>query len=150
MVYSQKQEKNKAHELSTFQCKSTSTAGMQARNILQFAYGHDYYDCSNMPVPVTYKSGSASINSLMANMLEIESYPNPAKDWTTFTYKLPETENSAVIEISDVTGKTVQIIHLTTDQGQVVWDTRKSKPGIYLYTLKASGTQKTGKIVVTK
>ena len=150
MVYSQKQEKNKAHELSTFQCKSTSTAGMQARNILQFAYGHDYYDCSNMPDPVTYKSGGASINSLMANMLEIESYPNPAKDWTTFTYKLPETENSAVIEISDVTGKTVQIIHLTTVQGQVVWDTRNTQPGIYLFTLKASGTQKTGKIVVTK
>ncbi|PJB58262.1 MAG: hypothetical protein CO098_09575 [Bacteroidetes bacterium CG_4_9_14_3_um_filter_41_19] len=136
--------------LEVITANSISTAGMQARNILQFVYGNDYYDCSNMPDPVTFKNGNASINSLMANMLEIESFPNPAKDWTTFTYKLPETENSAVIEISDVTGKTVQIIHLTTDQGQVVWDTRKSKPGIYLYTLKASGTQKTGKIVVTK
>ncbi|OFY47569.1 MAG: hypothetical protein A2W85_12315 [Bacteroidetes bacterium GWF2_41_31] len=136
--------------LEVITANSTSTAGMQARNILQFVYGLDYYDCSNMPDPVTYKSGNASINTLMANMLEIESFPNPAKDWTTFTYKLPETENSAVIEISDVTGKTVQVIHLTTNQGQVVWDTRNTQPGIYLYTLKASGTQKTGKIVVTK
>jgi hypothetical protein len=53
-----------------------------------------------MPDPITYKSGNASIISL----LEIESYPNQAKDRTTFTSKLPESENPAVIETRDGTG----------------------------------------------
>ncbi len=34
--------------------------------------------------------------------------------------------------------------------GQEIWDTRKVQPGVYLFTLKTSGIQKSGKLFITK
>jgi len=45
-------------------------------------------------------------------------------------------------------GKTVDHIYISAKQGQQVWDIRKTKPGIYIYTLKSGAFTESGKLVI--
>lgn len=76
--------------------------------------------------------------------------PNPAREWATFNYTLPETESKGVIKISDATGEMVKVIEVSGVQGQYVWDTREVKPGVYFYTFVVNGASITSKLVITK
>lgn len=136
--------------LDNMVANSNGRSGMQARNILQFAYGNKYDDCPNIPDGSTHKSVKASIPELTSNMIDINASPNPANTWVTFNYSLPEISTNSIIEIHNVLGALVHVINLTNYQGQVIWDTRNVKPGVYLYTLKSLGTQKSGKLIIAK
>ncbi len=41
-------------------------------------------------------------------------------------------------------------LQINWQQRQIIWDTRNVKSGVYLYTLKSLGTQKSGKLIITK
>ncbi len=129
---------------------SNGRTGMQAHNILQFIYGNEYNDYPNMPDPNTHKSAKSSILDLTSNMLNINASPNPANNWVAFNYSFPEISTNSIIEIHNAWGILVHVINLTNYQGQVIWDTSNVKPGVYLYTLKSLGTQKSGKLIITK
>ncbi len=129
---------------------SNGRTGIQARNILQFIYGNEYNDCPNIPDPNTHKSAKVSIHDLTSNMLNINASPNPANSWVSFNYSFPEGSTNSIIEIHNALGGLVYVINLTNYQGEVIWDTRNVKPGVYLYTLKSLGTQKSGKLIITK
>lgn len=57
---------------------------------------------------------------------------------------------SATIVITDGTGRTIETLDISGKQGQKLWDTRKIKPGTYIYTMSVTGFTKTGKIVISK
>ena len=127
---------------------SDGRTGMQARNILQFVYGNQYVDCPKLPDTITHKSAKATINDLISNLLAISANPNPAKSWTAFNYSLPETSEKAVIEVYTLKGKLIQTFNLSNIKGQVIWDTRSTIPGMYLFTLKTAGMSKSGKLII--
>ncbi|RUM74000.1 MAG: hypothetical protein DSZ11_04715 [Sulfurovum sp.] len=42
----------------------------------------------------------------------------------------------------------IHSISLSNTKGQVIWDTRKVIPGMYLFTLKTAGMSKSGKLII--
>ncbi len=130
---------------------SHGTAGLQAKGILEYAYGYQFCNCIEADES-GLKSGKpfnpASLEKLSG--IEITVVPNPAKDWAAFNYILPANATSGVIVISDASGREVASMHVSGKQGQQIWDTRTVKPGVYFYTLNAGGFSKHGKIVIGK
>ncbi|MCK4638127.1 MAG: T9SS type A sorting domain-containing protein, partial [Bacteroidales bacterium] len=130
---------------------SIGTAGVQARSILEYGYGYNYFNCPNINDTAGYKSNNFNIDNFTSVYgIEITVKPNPAREWVTFNYTLPDSESEGVIKISNISGKLVTTITITGKQGQKVWDTRKIKSGVYFYTLNISGLNKSGKIVISK
>ncbi len=86
--------------------------------------------------------------SAVDNGLSIQAVPNPASTWVAFNYTLPVHVNEAVLQITDVHGRSITSFVITTKQGQQVWDIRDVKKGIYLYTLKAGTMSKNGKLII--
>jgi len=127
------------------------TAGVQARSILEYAYGYNYFNCPNINDTAGYKSSNFNMEDFTrAYGIEITVKPNPARGWTTFNYQLPDEMSKGVIKIIDVYGKLIETIAISGYQGQKIWNTRSIKTGIYFYTLNVSGFIKSGKIVINK
>jgi len=82
--------------------------------------------------------------------IEITVKPNPARGWTAFNYQLHDDMSKGVIKIIDVYGKIIETIAISGYQGQMIWDTRNIKSGIYYYTLNVSGLSKSGKLIINK
>jgi hypothetical protein len=126
------------------------SAGAQAIGILEFAYGYHYCNC--MPNDTQgLKNSAVSFEGLAkASGFEVNAGPNPASEWTSFNYVLPDNEAEGIVKISDISGKLIETFVVTGKQGQRVWDTRKIKQGVYLYTFTVNGISKSGKIVIGK
>jgi len=80
----------------------------------------------------------------------LSCFPNPAKERIAFDYTLPTGETTAIIIITDITGKTVTTLPVKGKHGQEIWDTREIDSGIYLHTLLTESMVKTGAIVIRK
>jgi hypothetical protein len=80
--------------------------------------------------------------------LAVAVYPNPATEWTQFTWQLPTDDVKASLEIYDGMGRLLQSIQLQGNQGAHLLDTRKLPAGIYSCVLKTAGMQKTVKLVI--
>ena len=128
---------------------SKGVAGVQATNILEFAYGYRYCNCIEVDT-CSYKS-SKNVNYGSFNKAfgpEIDVKPNPADEWAVFSYTLPGSNTEGVIKITDISGKLIKIFNVEGKQGQKIWDTRKIKQGVYLYTFTANGITRSGKVVI--
>jgi hypothetical protein len=136
--------------LADYAENSTGEAKYMARGILTYAYGYHYCDCLANSDSTFMKSSKAfpyeSFDIMFGS--EVTVNPNPAGDWTTFNYQLPDHSSKGIIEISNVSGVVIERFTLTGRVGQKVWDTRKIESGVYLYTLKVNGISKSGKIVI--
>ncbi len=76
----------------------------------------------------------------------ISVFPNPAQSFITF--ELPKQYEKSMLEIIDVYGKV--LIKTKLNNPKEVIDVQTIKPGVYVYTLKAAGFSKWGKIVINK
>lgn len=65
-------------------------------------------------------------------------YPNPSKGYVILEYKL-ETEQEGMIEIQNITGRTIHSISITEIQNQITVITQDWNPGIYIVSLKIKG-----------
>ncbi|MDD3666955.1 MAG: T9SS type A sorting domain-containing protein, partial [Bacteroidales bacterium] len=130
---------------------SSGTAGVQAKGILEYAYGYQYCNCINADSS-GYKSSSMPNPDSFEQLLgiEIRVEPNPAKEWAAFNFTLPDSESEGVIQINNAEGKLVETLSISGKQGQEIWNTSIVKPGVYFYTLNVSGFNKSGKIIVSK
>jgi len=131
---------------------SAGEAKYMARGILNFAYGFNYCDCI-VNSDSSFMKSSKIFPSKSFDMMfgsEVTVKPNPACEWTTFNYKLPDNSSEGIIEITDVSGAIIERLTITGKEEQKVWDTRKIKSGVYFYSLNVSGNNKTGKIVICK
>lgn len=153
------QEGRKILELNTVEINalvniaenSKGKAGLQAQGILEYAYGYEFCNCIN--TDTTVLKSSAGINSDTYQKLlglTVDVKPNPASEWATFNYNLPNDNAEGTIEINDVTGKLIEVLQISGNKGQKLWNTRKVKPGLYMYTLSVNGISKTGKLVISK
>ena len=130
---------------------SKGIAGAQAKSILESCYGYHFTFCPSLEGSVAYKNSVINMESFgTAYGLDITVKPNPAKQWAAFDYSLPTGVTSAIIIITDISGKTVATLSVNGKQGQKIWDTRHIVQGIYIYTLKAAGLRKSGKIIINK
>ena len=59
--------------------------------------------------------------------LRIADEPNPASTWVAFDYRLALSDTEGMITISDVSGRIIEAIKVTGNQGQKVWDIRRIK-----------------------
>jgi len=132
--------------------KSKGIAGAQAKSIMEAVYNVYYTDCPEADGVAGYKqSWTVSPNELgKAYGLNISVKPNPANQWAAFDYTLPGNQTTGIITITDVTGHTIEVLDVTGQQGQKLWDTRNLKSGVYIYTLTSGGFNQSGKIVVSK
>jgi type IX secretion system substrate protein len=129
---------------------SATEAKSIARNILKFAHGYDYCDCLYVSDAAAQKIAEDEFAGFMNSIgISISCSPNPASNWTEFTYTLPFAAGKGEIVITDITGKFVERIVVTGNQGQKLWDTRKTPNGVYLFTLKSKGYSIAGKIVIS-
>ena len=80
--------------------------------------------------------------------MEIIAIPNPASTWVAFDYRLALSDTEGTITISDISGRAIEEIKVTGNQGQKVWDIRRIKQGVYIYTLNAGGLTKSGKLII--
>ena len=128
-----------------------SEARALARGVLNSFYGATYDECFNMPTTASYKKGQIN-PGIWAQIygLEIEVSPNPASSWAAFDFRLPETETTALLEITDLSGSKVLSVELKGLQGQYMLDTRNIAKGMYLYTVTCGKASKTGKLVISK
>jgi hypothetical protein len=125
------------------------SAKTSAQGILEFAYGYHYCNCPDLPENIQLKSSTIDMENLArAKGLDITAEPNPTSTWTAFDYTLPLAETEGIIEITDNSGRTSQLIKVTQQKGQYVLDTRSYKPGVYYYTLSSGNLQSTGKLIV--
>jgi hypothetical protein len=134
--------------LVDFAENASGKAALMARGILEYAYGYHFCNCLPVDDPAAWKSTAAMPGSDVDNGLSIQAVPNPASTWVAFNFTLPVHVNEAVLQITDVHGKSITSFVINTKQGQQVWDIRDVKKGVYLYTLKAGAMSKNGKLII--
>ncbi|MFU8844771.1 MAG: T9SS type A sorting domain-containing protein [Bacteroidales bacterium] len=131
---------NQISQLQTLEAEGTLTAQVYARNILLALDEIEY----NEPVlfPDFTKSSQAIeeygklINTKPPQMLEV--YPNPSSGYVIIGYNLEKAEGCK-IEISGMTGKTIQTLATSGKQDQITVVTENWKPGTYIATLFIDG-----------
>ena len=124
-------------------------AKTDAQGILEYAYGGHYCNCLSLTDSTGLKSSSINYEKLVkVTGLEIEAEPNPASSWVAFNYKLPVNEPSAIITISDANGKVIERINISGLQGQYIWDARKVKAGVYIYSSEVGRLSKKCKLII--
>lgn len=137
--------------LTDLASQNPSEARALARGILNSFYGAKYDECFDIPETAAYKKGQVN-PEIWAQIygLEIEVNPNPASTWAAFDFRLPETDPTAQLEITDLSGSKVYSVELQGLQGQYIIDTRTIANGMYLYTVTSGKASKTGKLVISK
>jgi hypothetical protein len=100
-----------------------------------------------------YESNTVAIPTLKNNgSYFLQNDPNPFSNTTTIRYSLPASIRNASIIITDLTGRTVRILAVTsTEYGKVNFGSQDIENGVYLYSLVTSeGTLITKRMVVSK
>jgi hypothetical protein len=88
---------------------------------------------------------------LTKSLTNLKVYPNPATDYVTFDYELPEYVEKSTIIITSITGQIIKEFEVNNIEGQVLWDTRTIENGIYFYALKRGDkTLISGKVSIMK
>lgn len=131
---------------------SNGIAATQAKSILEAVYNEYCVICPDVEGTAGYKSNATINPNILGRIygLDIKVKPNPAKHWAAFDYTLPDNVHKGVITIRNVSGSIVEIIEVSGEQGQKLWDTRNVVSGVYLYTINSAGYSKTGTIIVSK
>lgn len=90
------------------------------------------------------------LNELLAELDKIDVFPNPATDYVTFSFNFFKQDTPKYIRLYNQSGAQIQSFALgEVKEGQQLWDTRKLKPGIYLYEVYDDKRKTTaGKVVI--
>lgn len=80
----------------------------------------------------------------------VKAYPNPAKDFVVFEYKLRQS-GGMTLHITNTTGQKVAEVKLDGSNGKTEWQTQSVPAGVYIYELKNGNISvDVGRIVITK
>ena len=130
-------------QLSVIAEANTGIASTQAKGILEFMTGTPYCNCVRYNDVTKHSIVKPSTVVHLPPEIKISVAPNPATTWITFEYSLPGKLNSVTVTITDNTGRRIETLTLTGNQGQKVLDTRTYASGAYIYQCnqdkKASG-----------
>jgi hypothetical protein len=117
--------------------------GTQLQGLLNLGYQYNYR--LNPKIP----GGSQGImapptngiyNKEQAIFEELIAVPNPAKEFVTFRYALPENAGPAMLYIADINGKTIAQMKLQDRAGSIQWSVSHLQSGIYFYSIRYAGS----------
>ena len=94
-------------------------------------------------------SATTSINDYQADGNSVSAYPNPFSTSTILEFNLLST-NSVSINIVDVTGRIVKLIHKSNFQigkNQITIDLSDVTSGIYFCEVKSNGSLETYRLI---
>jgi hypothetical protein len=129
---------------------SLSSAGSFAQSMITAYDSRFDYKCPEFETPelkhheIDYRKLAEDQGFLVA------VNPNPAKDWVSFDYTLPEDISSGIIEIRDLKGILIDKLIINGTKGQIIWNAAALPAGSYFYTAKAEKLTHSGKIVIVK
>lgn len=126
-------------QLQTIAYGSSDDAAFQARSVLCFFFDEcieELFDMTNTTSAARVLPVEDAMLELTKSLTNLKFYPNPARDYVTFDYRLPEYMQSATITVVDITGKVVLNVSIDTYEGQYLWDTRTIENGFYFINLK--------------
>ncbi len=88
----------------------------------------------------TYKDSISTISVKLSSAQLDQNAPNPFHQTTLISYYVPQTASNAMITITDMSGKNVKTIPLSTmGSGQLTLQTSQLVSGTYTYTLYVDG-----------
>jgi hypothetical protein len=127
--------------------EKSTVARERARGILCFFYNL----CYELDEEPEIQTKGKTITRKEEIQKDVEVYPNPAKDYVTFSFINASIAcKDCIIKISDLQGRTIYTANLENAKQQHIWDTRKTNPGTYIYEIKSATKVWSGKIVVVK
>jgi hypothetical protein len=103
-------------------------------------------------------TGIATLSSIVsADSLELRSFPNPSRGWTSFAFTLP-LETKVSLRLYDVRGGLLRtLVTEVRDRGRHVatWNSRDRRgrlapAGVYFARLEAGGFVKTDRVVLVR
>ena len=109
-----------------------------------------------VPDPMVRSEAMAVLFSPAFSLADAHAYPVPfvtSKGDTTITFT--DLSSIATIRILTLNGEIVVTLQETDGDGQLVWDTRNQDgnfvtSGVYIYQIKSSADEKTGKLVIVR
>ncbi len=146
-------DSNDVNQLLNIANTHSGLGAQQAKNILEFAYGYDFY------VPPVFPDTQASqqfnrpffptADQLIAGAMPVRAIPNPAKDKVQFAFQI--TDNSKKeLHIFDINGRLIKQFTVSSNE-TIEWNTSYIAPGVYLYGLKTNGGYKAlQRLVISK
>jgi hypothetical protein len=108
-------------------------ASTQAKGILEFWEGIPYCNCIRYNDELKHAAVKPGTQPSLPVDAIISANPNPATTWIAFDYKLPDTYASANLSIFDNSGRLIDNVLLTGNQGQRVLNTSSYASGTYVY-----------------
>ncbi len=99
------------------------------------------------------QSGDKNIGELssVSRNNTIKVYPNPARDYVIFDFKLSQNVSDATLNVTSPSGRLVYNKLVQSNNQSVEWDTHSVPSGIYIYELKdGNQTLDIGKVVIAK
>ncbi len=118
-------------------------ASIQAQNLINSVQGITYEPQivlpERTPPPQQLIAPPAgTISTISETDSYVTALPNPAKTKTVFSYRLPDGNDRGQIKVSAIDGRTVKVLELIGNKGQVTWNIGQIPEGIYLFSLVAS------------
>ena len=89
---------------------------------------------------------SVQLPEIKMDYFNINVFPNPAQSFITF--ELPKQYENCILEIIDVYSNVLIKTELNNPKEEI--SVQVLKPGFYIYTLRAKGLNKSGKIIIRK
>ena len=124
-------------------------AKYQARGILEHFYGENYIDCCTPPDGNKSTVADFSKNDLAKAMgLSMEANPNPAKEYTEFSYTLPFGVEYAILNIFEVSGKLIEQMQLNSPINKLAYNTLRLPAGSYTIEIKTNDYSYSTKLIV--
>jgi murein DD-endopeptidase MepM/ murein hydrolase activator NlpD len=98
---------------------------------------------------ITFDNFNTGIsNSRITNSIEVNCFPNPAKDYVVFEVRKVKPINQQII-ITNTYGQQIELLSIKNEK--TVWDIRKVSSGTYFYYLQSGlNAIERGKIIVLK
>jgi hypothetical protein len=122
-----------------------------ARSALCFFYNICYSNGERNLPEVPQNRFKPLSDELTDESKSIVVYPNPARDYVAFYYKLDNKNEVKEILVADIMGKPVYRNAIKGSTGQHVWNTEKIADGQYIYSINTtSGEKYSGKITIQK
>jgi len=131
---------SQVNELQVLALEGAIPAMAYARNILMSIGEMDYQEPVLFPNPFKSSEAMGEYNELLNTKAPqlLSIYPNPSSGYVIIEYNL-ESDADGIIEIKDVTGRTVTSISTYGKQDQVTIITENWDLGIYFTTLRIDG-----------
>ncbi|WMN12237.1 T9SS type A sorting domain-containing protein [Marivirga salinae] len=89
--------------------------------------------------------GKADVNPIETEELEVDIFPNPAKDYVTFDFSKEEILNNVAVNISNFSGK--EVFNARSKEEQLKVDITEWEKGIYICEITLNGKKSIKRIV---